>query len=164
MKLISKAMRFFVASAVIVVFVEVVYEVISRYVFLTPVPWGAEVSQTLLVWITFIGAACAFETKKHMAIDILVRNIKSLPLRRILTYFADLVIFMLFIFGAVAGVSVVMDTWYDKTTALQIPAGIIYLSFPFSMVLMALTMVWDYVKNRGRLDFGEAEEDGGDNS
>ena len=43
--------------ALYVIFFEVIAEASARYIFSVPIPWGAELSQTLLVWITFLGSA-----------------------------------------------------------------------------------------------------------
>ena len=45
------------------------------------------------------------------------------------------------IVGVWAGMHVVAITWGDRTTAMQIPAGILYLSFPISCGLMAAFVV-----------------------
>lgn len=131
--------------AVVIIFAEVIYEVFSRYVLLQAVPWGAEVSQTLMVWMTFIGACCAFHKGQHMAIDYLVRSLPNRALRQAAVHAANAFIAVLLTLGFFSGAAVVSMTWADNTTALQIPGGIIYLAFPVSMALMLLILVHKYV-------------------
>ena len=56
---LSRALRWFVTLAVVVVFVEVVTEVLCRFVLGAPIPSGAGLFQTVLVWLTLFGAAAA---------------------------------------------------------------------------------------------------------
>lgn len=143
-----RIMRGFVMLAVLVIFCEVLCEVFARYVLLTAVPWGAELSQTLLVWMTFIGACCAFHKGHHMGIDYLVKIIPSRPLRNSVIHLANLIMATVLILGFFSGAEVVSMTWADRTTALQIPGGVIYLAFPVSMAFMLLLLVDRYVKKQ----------------
>jgi len=72
-----RPLEFLLAANVIVVFVLVILEVFSRYIFHVSIEWVAEVTQTLLVWLTFVGAAVALLSGDHMVINILLN--KSSP-------------------------------------------------------------------------------------
>ena len=43
-----------------------------RYVFNSPLIWGTEVTEILLLYITFLGAAQVFRENSHVVIDILL--------------------------------------------------------------------------------------------
>ena len=156
-----KGIRAFVIAAVLIIFAEVIYEVFSRYVLLQAVPWGAEVSQTLMVWMAFVGAGCAFYRGQHMAIDYLVRSIPSPGLRKTAVHFANACIATLLVCGLISGAEVVSMTWGDRTTALQIPGGIIYLAFPVSMAVMLLVLAERYITGKVTQTV-TAEAEGGD--
>ena len=47
--------------------------VFFRYVLNSPLYWGEEAARLLLIWLSFIGAALAFERKAHISMDVLVR-------------------------------------------------------------------------------------------
>lgn len=158
--LLIKGLKAFVMVAVVVIFAEVVYEVFSRYVFLRAVPWGAEISQTMMVWMAFIGAVCAFHRGQHMAIDYLVRCIPSKGLQKTAVHLANALIAALLVCGLFSGIEVVGMTWADRTTALQIPGGILYLAFPISMALMLLILAAKYIP--GAKPEAAATDSGGD--
>jgi len=124
------------ALSIIAVFVEVLAEVASRYVLHLPVPWGAEVSQTLLVWITFLGAALALFRGEHMAINLLLDRISSSRIRKTCEIAGELAVLAFLLVGVFGGTQVVIRTWSMQTTALQIPAGILYLAFPLGCLAM----------------------------
>jgi TRAP-type C4-dicarboxylate transport system permease small subunit len=159
-----KGIRAFVMGAVGIIFVEVIYEVFSRYVLQQAVPWGAEVSQTLMIWMAFIGACCAFHKGQHMAIDYLVRSIPIVSLRKAVIHAANAIVAGLLICGLLSGVEVVSMTWADRTTALQISCGILYLAYPVSMGMMLFFLTAKYAQGKGSTLAGEAVEsdNGGD--
>jgi len=102
---------------------------------------GAELSQTLLVWSAFLGSAYALWNTEHMAVSLFVDRVKSKKARKLLNYTARGTTLLFLLIGIWAGAKVVAITWGDRTTAMQIPAGILYLSFPISCGLMSVFLV-----------------------
>ena len=134
------------ATAVIVVCIEVLVEVFFRYVLHMPLSWGAEVSQTLLVWITFIGAALALFRGEHMVIKLAVNKVSSPALRRVIRGAAHLAVLGFLLLATWSGWQVVERTWDMQTTSLQIPAGILYLAFPAGCFLMIFVVLRDLIR------------------
>jgi TRAP-type transport system small permease protein len=135
-------------AVVAVVTLEVLVEVVFRYVLQKPLAWGAEVSQTLLVWVTFIGAAPALYRGEHMVITLVVNKIPSPALRRAFIALGRLVVLAFLVLGVWAGWLVVERTWGMRTTTLQIPAGVLYLAFPVGCLLMIIVALRDLVRFR----------------
>jgi TRAP-type C4-dicarboxylate transport system permease small subunit len=133
-------------TAVIVTCLEVLVEVSFRYVLNMPLSWGAEVSQTLLVWITFVGAALALYRSEHMVIKLAVNKVSSLALRRVLEGVAHLAVLGFLVLGTWSGWQVVERTWSMQTTSLQIPAGVLYMAFPTGCFLMIFVVLRDLVQ------------------
>ncbi len=138
--ILFRAVEGFLSIALVVVLAEVIVEVSARYVFHTPLPWGAEVSQTLLVWITFLGAAEACRRNEHMSVRFIVEGIPSKKLRKSLDLFGKLIIIAFLVAGIWSGWQVVTRTWSMRTTSLQIPAGILYLALPTGFGIMILAI------------------------
>ena len=137
-------------SGVIVVFAVVLVEVVSRYIFHRSIAWGSEVCQTLLVWMTFLGAAVALVGGEHMEINIMMDRIKSRTLKKFLLLIGDLAILLFLVCGAAGGVRLVQRTWGMTTTTLQIPAGILYLAFPIGCALMMIVILRNITRLFGR--------------
>jgi len=135
-------------AAVVVITIEVLVEVAFRYVLQKPLAWGAEVSQTLLVWITFIGAALALYRGEHMVINLVVNKLPGPALRRAVLALGHLAVLAFLVLGFWAGWLVVERTWSMRTTTLQIPAGVLYLAFPFGCLLMIIVALRDLVRFR----------------
>ena len=141
MRHILKAINLLIAVSLLLIFVTVILEVLFRYVLHLALPWGAELSQTLLVWSAFLGSAYALWNNEHMAVSLFIDRVKSTRKRKILGYTSKFMLLFFLIVGVWAGMHVVAITWSDRTTAMQIPAGILYLSFPISCGLMAAFVV-----------------------
>lgn len=143
-----RAIDYLLSIALYVIFVEVVVEVSARYIFSVPIPWGSELSQTLLVWITFLGSAVAMRQGEHLAIRF-IRDITPWPfLKRGLEILGNLFLIAFLIVGMWSGYLVVARTWGLKTTVLQIPAGILYLAFPMGCFFMILGLCQFLMANR----------------
>ena len=126
-----RPLELFVILAVTVVFIVVMMEVVSRYIFHQSIAWGGEVCQTLLVWITFIGSAAALLTNDHMEINIVLDRIHSPAAKKLVLFIRELAILIFVCVGTAGGVKLV-----ERTTTLQIPAGVLYLAFPVGCALM----------------------------
>ena len=156
----DRALRVFLIGLLVVIFVEVVVEVASRFIFHYPLPWGAEVSQTLLVWMTFIGSAAAFLRGEHIGIDMLVERLPQV-LRGFLQRLNLLIILAFLGCGIWSGFKVVTRVWDDTTASLQISAGILYLALPVGFGLMFLFGLWMLVTGNKKLrveKFTDGEE------
>ncbi len=132
--------------AVIAVFAVVLVEVTLRYVFHQSIAWGAEVCQTLLVWMTFIGAAVALVGGEHMEISIFLDRVRAPLMKKILLFVGDAAILLFLVCGTAGGVRLVQRTWSMTTTTLQIPAGVLYLAFPVGCVLMTIVVLRNMIR------------------
>lgn len=129
--------KFLVALMAILV-LDVLWQVISRYVLSSPSSFTDELAGFLLIWVGLFGATYVAGKNEHLAIDLLVQ--RSGPARRkILELFisACIVIFSL-------TVLVIGGTWLVytrfalevKSAALEIPLGYVYSVLPIGGVLI----------------------------
>ena len=97
--------------------------VVSRYVFNYSIIWAEELSQYLMVWITFLGAGLAMREGRHVSVQMLqdalpprlVRGARISVEFIILGFLAALV---------VLGVMFVRFAWDQETPVMNIPTGI----------------------------------------
>lgn len=57
--------------------------VVFRYVLNNPLYWTEEAARLLLIWLSFAGAALAFQRNQHLSMDVLMRLIPDTLRRRI---------------------------------------------------------------------------------
>lgn len=130
--------------AVCVIFVQVLAEVVSRYIFNFSIAWGEELAETLIVWTTFLGAVIAMLYSDHMSINILAKKIHNALLAKLVLLLADLIVIYFLVFAIYGGVQVVRNTWAMQTVTMEIPAGVLYLAFPVASVLMLIVAIRNF--------------------
>ena len=163
MKFIDRILRVFLIAALILMFLEVIVEVSSRFIFHNPLPWGAEVSQTLLVWLAFIGTAAAFLRGDHISIDMFAEYLPRV-VRVALMRLNVLIILVFLACGIWSGYKVVTRVWDDFTAALQISAGILYLALPVGFALAFVFGLWMLFTGNMKLSDAESVKEEGASS
>ena len=128
----------FLAGIMAILVVDVLWQVISRYVLSSPSSFTDELAGFLLIWVGLFGAAYVAGKKEHLAIDLILRS--SGPGRkRVLEIFisACIILFSLTVLG-IGGTWLVYTRFAleVKSAALQIPLGYVYIVLPISGVLI----------------------------
>lgn len=116
----------------------VAYSVFMRWVMNQPPHWAEELPQLILVWTTLLAAIVCTRNRSHLNAGLLPLLVNSPSVRRLIGRVTDLLLMLMLLLLAKAGWDLVILTMPQTTTALQIPAGIVYLSVPVSCLGMAL--------------------------
>jgi TRAP-type transport system small permease protein len=118
--------------ALAVITVVLVVQVCMRYVFHAALPWPEELSQFLLVGISFLGMYRAITEDLHIRIDYLPKGPLTLRLLRA----AGLVLVAGFLgYVGYGGLQLAISAWDHPSTALRIPMAIPYIIIPISCAL-----------------------------
>ena len=135
---IDKLLEKFVAAILAILVIDVLWQVISRYILSSPSSFTDELAGFLLIWVGLFGAAYVAGKNEHLAIDLMLQ--RSGPGRRkFLEIFISTCI-VLFAFT----VLVIGGTWLVytrfaldvKSAALEIPLGYVYIVLPVSGLLI----------------------------
>ncbi len=121
----------------------VILNVILRYVFNSGLTWSEEASRFLFIWTTFMGAILANDVGihgEHMRMDFIVEKFRGVP-RKVVELVAMLLVLALLVLLFIGSLELVMSTWAFKTSALQLPRGLVYMCAPISFGYMALQTV-----------------------
>ena len=118
--------------------IDVLWQVISRYVIGIPSSFTDELAGFLLIWVGLLGAAYVAGQNEHLAIDLLLQ--KSSPGRkRILGIIIQLFIGLFSLSVLVVGGTLLVYTRFMlqvKSAALSIPLGLVYIVLPISGLLI----------------------------
>lgn len=109
-------------------------QIISR-VFFNAVPWTEEVARFLLIWITFLGAALAFQQGRHIAVSFVV---DALPpkINRLARMMASLAIILFMGALVVIGYEYMQVQSFQRSPSLRWSMSYIYAVMPISAALM----------------------------
>lgn len=129
------------ALAGMVVFIS--YQVFSRYVLNSPLPWTEELSRHLMIWAAFVGSAVAFRRRGHMGIDVFPLWLRSRSERgaRLLDIGVSVGVLILAVYVTLRGIGMASRTWLQFSAALRIRMTYIYAAVPTGFIFIALFSV-----------------------
>ena len=113
--------------------VSVCADVILRYFFNRPQAWVAEISEYLLLYITFLGAAWVLKSEGHVIVDVLVAQV-NLRIRAVLGVISSLigafVLLVVFWFGALETLDL-FKRGVHNPSVLEFPKAPLVAIIPF---------------------------------
>jgi TRAP-type C4-dicarboxylate transport system permease small subunit len=112
-------------------------QVALRYLLHAPLPWPEELSQFLLVGISFFGMYRAFRANAHIRIQWLPKRPLAVKLLRI----GGLVCVAVFLaYVGYGGLVLAQSAWHQPSTALRLPMAVPYLAIPASCALSLIAV------------------------
>ena len=127
-KIIDKGLELSLIFLMAFLVVDVLWQVLSRYILVSPSSVTDELAGYLLIWVGLLGAAYVSGKNEHLAIDLLLQHMR--PSRRKL-----LRLFVLIVGGA----WLVYTRFHLGVTSasLEINLGYVYLALPLGGLLTA---------------------------
>ncbi|NJN26036.1 MAG: TRAP transporter small permease [Cyclobacteriaceae bacterium] len=117
---------------------DVLWQVISRYMLNSPSSFTDELAGFLLIWVGIFGAAYVAGKNEHLAIDLLVQK-SGFARRKFLEIFITSCVVIFALTVLVVGGSWLVYTRFAlevKSAALRIPLGYVYSVLPISGLLI----------------------------
>ncbi|NWG04557.1 MAG: TRAP transporter small permease [Syntrophaceae bacterium] len=121
-----------------VIFVLMVFGVVTRYLFHTSYPWNIELCRYSFVWLTFAGAAYLRRENAHIRIEFVINylNRKLPPWGRMVIWLFNEILTIGFLIALIyLGFILANKTWRFKSQAIQIPQFYLYISASFGGLL-----------------------------
>jgi len=118
--------------------INVLWQVFTRFILQNPSSFTEELARYLLIWVGLLGAAYASGKKMHLAIDIILENLKGAAKKTAeLTIQVFIFLFALFVMviGGIRLVTITL-TLNQISAALRIKLGYVYLVIPISGILI----------------------------
>lgn len=145
---IDKTLEWALVLLMSVLVIDVLWQVISRYLLSAPSSFTDELAGFLLMWVGLLGAAYVAGKREHLAIDLLIQ--RSSPKRK---FMLEIIIMVIIIIFAIT-VLIIGGSWLTYTrfylsvssAALGLPLGYVYLVLPLSGLLIAYFNVDNMVK------------------
>ena len=139
MKVINRTTELFSALLLLTMVALVFIQIVSRVIISSSFPWTEEIARFMMIWITFLGAAVAFQYGAHIGIEAFVERLPA-KARSFFIVIAMLICLSFFILLIVFGYQLAIGAFVQTSPALQIPMGYIYYIIPISGVLMCLNL------------------------
>ena len=134
--ILSREPEFTIAQLILWFFVVITsLQVTMRYVFNAPLQWPEELTQILLVWMTFIAAVGLSRQGLHIRVEIL-ENFLGNRSRHALKAIFNLMTIMFMASLVVGGKDMYQEMNFERTPALRWKLNIIYAIVPLSGAAM----------------------------
>lgn len=116
----------------------VLWQILTRFILTNPSSWTEELSRYLLIWVALLGAAYAHRLKMHIAIDVVANKFQGTARYYSKMFIQACVFFFAFIVMVIGGIHIVDLTLSlgQVSAALQVKMGYVYSVIPISGVLI----------------------------
>lgn len=136
---IDRILEYVLVSLMGISVLNVLWQVITRFLMKNPSSYTEEIARFLLIWIGLLGAAYGIGKNIHLAIDVLKQKLPEAK-RRIMDILINSFVFLfaltVMIIGGIYLVLLTFDL-HQISAALQLELGYVYLAVPLSGILMA---------------------------
>ena len=119
------------------VLVAVLLQVLTRYVFDSPLSWTEEIARFLLVWVTFVAAGYVMSRRLHIVVDLLVDRLGRRA-SRLVDAFAGIVVLTASATLSVAGAVFAAGSSSLLAPATGLPLTVVYAAAVVGFALVAL--------------------------
>lgn len=131
------------------VFVLVTAQVVSRFLLEFSFAAASELSIYAMVWSVFLGAAVAFRSNQHIAMDIVKKSVPAGTAK----FFNGLIFLCLTLFLGVIiinGYDLSQRAMRQMSPAAGLPVGYVSLAMPVCSVLSLIFLIENFVKQFGK--------------
>ncbi|HOY13386.1 MAG TPA: TRAP transporter small permease [Saprospiraceae bacterium] len=128
----------FLAFLMLIMTLDVLYGVLTRYVFGAQASWTEELARFLLIWIGILGAAHVSGKQMHLAIDLLKPKLSPKSAKLLDNFIKIIVILFALTVLIIGGVRLmyITQTLGQLSPALRVPMSFIYSVVPLSGILV----------------------------
>jgi len=133
----------------------IVYSVIMRFIFNSPVQWQYELTLVGLCWVIFIGMSMTFKMQEHLRLTFITDKLAP----KTWVIYMDVIDILLIAFlvaGIVCSISIIQSTWDTYYKTVHIRNGIYYLAFPVGCAFSIVHLI-DLILNRKAEDAPKAK-------
>lgn len=141
---IDKILEVFLIFITSILVIDVLWQVLSRYVLSSPSSFTDELAGYLLIWVGVMGAAYVAGKQEHLAIDLLVQRVKPINQKRLIIIINIMILLFALAVMIVGGVWLVVTRFKFgvMSAALQIPLGYVYTVLPLSGLLIVYYSIY----------------------
>lgn len=137
-EIINKYLKGILVFLMILMTVDVIWGVFTRYVFGSQADWTEELARFLLIWIGLLGAAYASGQRMHLAIDLLATKVdqrKQAKLNIIINIIIILFVLSVLVIGGF-NLIYLTNILGQLSAALRVPMFVVYAVVPLSGILI----------------------------
>ncbi|KAA3635443.1 MAG: TRAP transporter small permease [Bacteroidetes bacterium] len=149
-KTIDKYLGMFLAFLMMVMTLDVLWGVFTRYAMGSQADWSEELARFLLIWIGILGAGYASGQKMHLAIELLKPKLEPKKQIRLMVIINLLILLFAISVMVIGGARLIYltHTLGQLSAALRIPLSLVYIVVPISGLLVVYYKIEDLLSMR----------------
>ena len=152
-KVLDNILELLVTVSMGILVVDVVWQVVTRYVMKNPSSWTEELATFLMIWVGLLGASVALNRGAHLGIDYIVSKMSQRKAMYVsLFVFTSIMLFSLsvMVIGGIQLVHRVLIT-NQVSPALGLKMGYVYLAIPISGLFLVIYSIELFAKTLGEI-------------
>lgn len=118
----------------------IVYSVIMRSIFNSPVTWQYELTLVGLCWVTFIGMSMTFSREEHLRLTFVSNKLQP-KTWRVYMDVIDVLLIAFLVAGIIFSSSIIQSTWVTYYKTIPIRNGVYYLAFPIGCAFSIVHLI-----------------------
>jgi TRAP-type C4-dicarboxylate transport system permease small subunit len=124
-----------------VIFIQVVMRTLGH-----SLSWSEELGRYCFIWLVYIGISYGVKKQRHIKVDVVLMLLKDKG-RIVLNIIANLLFMVFCVYTVWIGTDIAMKIleFGQKSPALQIPMGIIYMAAPVGMALSIIRIIQNII-------------------
>ena len=139
-KIIDKGLELSLIFLMAFLVVDVLWQVLSRYILVSPSSVTDELAGYLLIWVGLLGAAYVSGKNEHLAIEFITSTYTSFPQEASCDCLSSCIVFLFAVFVLIVGGTWLVYTRFHlgvTSASLEINLGYVYLALPLGGLLTA---------------------------
>lgn len=138
----EESLLFIISSIMVsVIFLQVVMRTMGN-----SLSWSEELGRYCFIWLVYIGISYGVKKQRHLKVDVVMMLLKQKG-RIVMNIFSNLLFLAFCILAVYYGTDIAMKllNYGQKSPALQIPMGIVYMAAPLGLGLSALRIIQNII-------------------
>ena len=139
-KLLDGTLEFLVTISMGVLVIDVVWQVITRYLLKNPSSWTEELATFLMIWVGLLGASVALNRGSHLGIDYIVSKMSQRKAMYVSLFVFTLIMLFSLLVMVTGGIQLVHRVLITNqvSPALGLKMGYVYLAIPISGLFLVI--------------------------
>ena len=148
----------FSSVMVAVIFVQVIMRQLDN-----SLSWSEELARFCFIWLIYLGISYGVKKQRHIKVDVVLVMLNNKG-KVILNIISNVlfVVFSIFVIYYGFDIASKLLAFGQKSPALQIPMGLVYMATPVGMGLTLIRLIQNLIKNvrtlQGKEEFEEQTE------
>ncbi|RHW39276.1 TRAP transporter small permease [Lysinibacillus yapensis] len=131
----------YLTMALLVIMVALVFlQILMREVVDYSFSWTEEVARYLLVWVSFLASGFAYQFGAHISIEVFVKKFND-RFNKMIKIIVSLIAIVFAIILIITGMELALENSMNKSPALRLPMGVVYLAIPIGAFLQILNII-----------------------